>query len=279
MFHTKRVHFLLKILPLSLLALSGVARSTPVGESNVPRDSLISDCELYLFGSFVQPIRRGQQLGYIVQRTETQVLINDIVFLDPTLKKKEPVYSPEFLERSNAKSRTFKRVAAEIRKTISFSKSGSVLVNGTAPEMGKIIPASTGEDGGPVTVEYNQTGFILRYQDTPVVCKYQPTPTPAPLSENEQKMHNMRMLDLVYENVVNGLRPGSIVIMGAGYMNTYRDPDMHDRLRSALSSIRVRAGQPYIDDDGEEHFAAMTVNGFQFSPSVIRDFVNAGANK
>jgi hypothetical protein len=280
MFHTtKSVQYLPMTFLTLLLVLSSVIHGAARGESNVPRDSLISDCELYLFGKLVEPVQRGEKRGYIVQRTETKVLINDVVFFDPTVKKKEPVYPPGFLERSSAKFRTFDRVAAQVRKTISFSKSGSVLVNGKTPEMGKIMPVSTGEDGGPVTVEYNQTGFILRYQETPVVYRYQPTPSPAPLSENEQKMHNMRMLDLVYGNIVNGLKPGSIVIMGAGYLDRYRDPERHDELRHALSLIRVRAEQPYIDAAGEEHFAAMTVNGFQFSPSIVRDFVNAGAHK
>lgn len=272
---TKRMP-LVGVLLISLLIPCGL-RAESIRLDYAPRDTLITGCELYLFGRLIEPVRRNGARGHVVKRTATTVMINDVVFFDLEVQEVEPEYSQEFLERSRAEFRTFERVAKEVRESLSLPAPDLVLVNGKVPDFGKIVTHSAGEDGSHVSVEFGETGFFLRYRDAVMFYPYREL-SRLRVSEGKQEAGGDARLDRVYYAVATGLPSGAIVVMGHGYRDTYYDSEEHNGLRQALAMIPGRV-RPRNVSGFEEEYDAISINGFRFSAAVVRDFVRAGAKK
>lgn len=255
------------------------AQSGTANAAYASRDTVIVDCELYLFGRFVEPVRRGDERGHIVRRTGSTITINDIVFFDVLASEEVPSLSQEFLQESNEILRTFQSAANQIRETVTLSSSGAVLVNGEVPEFGKILPFSAGERESNMTVEFTRSGFFLKYRGDKMFFWYRPPTPPKSVSPREQQQGNDRTLERAYDEIVSGLVPGAIVIMGSGYRDTYYNGNRHQALREALSLIPSRASELYPGATGEKQFERLSINGFNFAPAIVRDFVSAGGNK
>lgn len=244
------------------------ALSTPTFGS--PQDTFIVGCEFYLFGRLVPPVEVDGKRGHRVTKSTTAVHVNGILYLDT--EAPPPTYEPskEAVERvatSNA-------VAAEVRNSVTIPENqGGVLFRGSKIEFDREFTYSHTKDGKPILVEFRKYAFAVRIQGSGAHV-YDYEEKEAALVDPD--VHRERLLDGAYAILVRGLKPGVIFFAGRGYSNEVRGASAMADFRAALAEIPERANRlSYSALDGQPLYEPLTVRGFYFSGSEVRDLVEA----
>lgn len=238
-------------------------------------ETFVTGCELYLHGRRVVPVSRDGQSGLVIRLDSTSIAINGLLYCDlgvlDTLATahRAPRYSDDVLRVSDVVGRT---IAAVRRQRIANRDADSVNVDGVATRKGEFGLFSV-EHGETVFVAYREKTFEFTYEGTSFIFPYE---VESELSNADSPQRKADRARREYQNLVEHLARGGIVLMGRGYRSTYRDPAMFAGLRAAISQIPLLARRaPHNDLNGEPIYEPLEIGIFQFLGMVVRDFVLA----
>lgn len=230
-------------------------------------ETFVANCELFLFGRYVPPEQYselGDDAGYLIKKTKTEVTVNGRVFVatdDPPAYPQVPI-PPRIKERAAVRQ----RAADEIRSRKQH-RDGVIVLDGVERRQNEPFPFTLEDGTVTVMVTFLIDGIQIEYDGHGTVFVLE---TPPPVTKERLEEQAEQRLDVVYNGLVKRLKPGRIVLAGLGYSHSY--PLWGGvRLKSALHQIPSLAEQESIVL-GEVVYKSIRIDGFLFTSEVISDF-------
>lgn len=239
-------------------------------------EAFIPNCDVWLRGEYLDQVPSPyctHEYGVHIEKTKHELIFNGTVYL--SFAEPGPHVFSE--AKRNADDSTTMGIAAKSFRDEAIVKTdtaGGYIFRGVSylPEVPTVLIVDEKDDSVVVTVRPKYMGntdyiFVEHRGSTAGFSLYK-GPRPSAAQLNEQS------LDSAFRNLANRCKPGRLVLIGRGYSDTYTSSD-HDKLLSALEQIPELAVPWLRNSRGEQEYYPLSIDGFEFQPSAVRDFVES----
>ena len=269
----RRISTLIGITMLSCFVLSGPLVTMGYSQCNnelilTPTygeraSKFVSGCEIYLFGEYLEPVDGPDgTIGFLIEKTDSAVTINGRHFSSPYDPQRTPVRPPS--EKAERHAAVFEEVLAEVRRlAVAHSSIEKAFFIDSVLYTDEPKPYVTAS-GDTVMLRFSKSWAHYRYEDTNTSFPL----TPDPMLPKEEQ--DAQALDVAYQGLA-AIRPGFIILIGEGYQS-WKPLSEAQTLKEALAKIPALAQRRYQNMYGEWVYEGLTIDGYQFGPSIVADF-------
>ena len=251
---------------LTWIPILFLANQAPGGETVGATERFVERCELILYGKEVPVATYQGRRGYLVEKKQDLVTVNGVLFYPPKQTAAPAAdVTPDIQQIANVI-----QSAATLVRSSRDKKTGAMTVSGVAHDSGATFPMNVPEYGATVTVSLaTNDGFAIEYQGQRVMFfgsngtqSNQPVKTPA---------------DAAFEELTTHLRPGLLVVKGAGYAYSFPISEAAS-VRASLAEIASEAEIERSDRTGV-HYRPLKIGRYFWDGAVVRDFVASGGGE